>query len=161
MAPLVWLVTGSTGGIGAPLIKAIAARGDKVVATGRGVEKRIAHLKSENVAVLDLDVTAPKAVINDQIKKAVAIFGRIDVLVNNAGMVNFASIEEATEEYTSTVFAVNLFGAIKLTQAVLPYMREQRYGRIGFIGAGLSWQPLPFLGHYCMTKAAINSMFPE
>ena len=160
MAPLVWLVTGATGGIGTALVNNIAARGDKVIATGRKAEERIANIKSSNIAVLDLDVTAPTEEITAKVKAAVEVFGRIDVLVNNAGMASIVPLEDATEKFTSAIFNVNLFGAMRVTQAVLPYMREQKFGRIGFIGAGMAWQPLPFLGHYAMTKAALNSTSP-
>lgn len=95
MAPLVWLVTGCTGGLGYAFIESIAARGDMVVATGRNAEKRIAHLKSDNVAVLDLDLLASRSEIDRQIKKAVDIFGRLDVLVNNAGNAGAKFVEEA------------------------------------------------------------------
>lgn len=138
MAPLVWLVTGATSGIGATLVKGIAARGDKVVATGRKAEQRLANLKSENIALLDLDVTSSKAEIDEQIKRAVDIFGRIDVLINNAGMSSTVSLEEASEAFVAKIFNVNLFGSMKVTQAVLPYMRAQKSGHIGFLGAGLA-----------------------
>ena len=157
MAPLVWLVTGTTSGIGAALVDSIAARGDKVIATGRNASQRLADKKSDNVAALDLDVAASKADIEVQIRKALDIFGRIDVLINNAGMSSTSSVEEASEDFVSQLFQVNLFGAMKVTQAVLPHMRAQKFGRIGFIGAGLGWQPFPFLGHYAMAKAALSS----
>ena len=157
MAPLVWLVTGSTSGIGAALVQGIAGRGDKVIATGRGAEQRLAHLKSDNIAVLDLDVTASKSDIDEQISKAVTLHGRIDVLVNNAGMSSTSPLEEASEAFVAQIFGVNLFGSMKVTQAVLPYMRAQGAGRIAFIGAGLAWGPFPFLGHYAMAKAALSS----
>jgi NADP-dependent 3-hydroxy acid dehydrogenase YdfG len=95
MAPQVFLVTGTTSGIGAALVDHIAARGDKVIATGRKAEQRLGHLKSDNVAVLELDITAGKEVIKTQIKKAWEIFGHIDYLLNNAGMSAMKSAEEA------------------------------------------------------------------
>ncbi|KFX95918.1 hypothetical protein O988_05559 [Pseudogymnoascus sp. VKM F-3808] len=95
MAPLVWLVTGSTSGIGSALIEKIVARGDKVVASGRKVEERLGHLKSDNLAVLELDITAGPAEIKTQVKRAWDIFGHIDVLMNNAGMSAMKSAEEA------------------------------------------------------------------
>lgn len=95
MAPLVWLVTGSTSGIGAALINHIVERGDKVVASGRKVEQRLGHLKSENLALLELDITADISEIAAQVAKAWDIFGRIDVVMNNAGMSAMKSAEEA------------------------------------------------------------------
>ena len=156
MAPLVWLITGTTSGIGEALVKEVARRGDKVIATGRNAEERLQSLKSDNIALLDLDVASSREVINAQINTAVSIFGRIDVLINNAGMSASSSIEEASDAFMQRLFDVNLFGTIRVTQAVLPYMRKQRFGRIGCIGAGLAWAPFPFLGFYSMTKAAVG-----
>lgn len=95
MAPLIWLVTGSTSGIGAALVQNIVTRGDKVIASGRKVEERLGHLKSDNIALLELDIAAEAADIEARIKKAWAVFGHIDVLVNNAGMSAMRSAEEA------------------------------------------------------------------
>lgn len=95
MAPLIWLVTGSTSGIGAALVEKIVARGDKVIASGRNVEQRLGHLKSDNFAVLELDITTAQSEINMKVKQAWDIFGHIDVLMNNAGMSAMKSAEEA------------------------------------------------------------------
>ena len=95
MAPLVWLITGTTSGIGAALLDHIIAHGDQVIASGRNVEKRLGHLKSDNLAVLDLDITAGWAEIEAQVKKAWEIFGHIDVLMNNAGVSAMRTAEEA------------------------------------------------------------------
>jgi NADP-dependent 3-hydroxy acid dehydrogenase YdfG len=95
MAPLVWLVTGTTSGIGAALVEQIVSRGDKVIASGRKVEQRLAHLKSDNVALLELDITANTAEIDMAVKKAWDVFGHIDVLMNNAGMSAMKAAEEA------------------------------------------------------------------
>ncbi|KAK3356767.1 hypothetical protein B0T25DRAFT_452273 [Lasiosphaeria hispida] len=160
MAPLVWLITGSTSGSGLALVSALSARGDQVIATGRGASTRIAHLRSPNVAVLDLDVTAPLASIQAVISTAVAIFGRIDVLVNNAGVWRMSALEEASEAFVQGIFDVNLFGAVKTTQAVLPHMRAVKQGTVVFIGAGLGWAAIPFVGYYSLTKAALT-MFAE
>jgi len=95
MAPLIWLITGSTSGIGAALVDHIVSRGDKVIASGRRVEERIGNLKSENVALLELDITADSSTIKAQIGRAWETFGHIDVVVNNAGMSSMKSAEEA------------------------------------------------------------------
>lgn len=85
MAPLIWLITGATSGLGEALVSSALAAGDRVVATGRQAEERLAHLASDNVAVVDLDVSASREHIEAQVKKAWESFGRIDILVNNAG----------------------------------------------------------------------------
>lgn len=160
MAPLVWLITGCTSGIGLALVNGIAARGDNVIATGREAHSRLAHLKSDNVALLDLDVTAPLSEIQSTVAQAVTIFGRIDVLVNNAGKSRMSSLEEASEVFLKSIFDVNLFGAIKTTQAMLPHMRAAKTGTVVFIGAGLGWVSMPFLTPYSLTKASLT-MFAE
>jgi NAD(P)-dependent dehydrogenase (short-subunit alcohol dehydrogenase family) len=95
MAPLIWLVTGATSGIGSALVNHIVARGDRVIASGRKVEQRIGNLKSDNVAILELDIAAKSADIDVAVEKAWGIFGRIDVLMNNAGMSAMRAAEEA------------------------------------------------------------------
>jgi NAD(P)-dependent dehydrogenase (short-subunit alcohol dehydrogenase family) len=88
-------VTATTSGLGASLVEHILSRGDKVIATGRNAEKRLEGFKSANIAILNPDLTASRAHIRQQIDKAWALFGRIDVLFNNAGVSAPSSIEEA------------------------------------------------------------------
>ena len=101
MAPLVWLVTGATSGIGASIVNKIVSRGDKVIASGRKIEERLGHLKSANVALLELDITTSSANITARIQEAWRIFGHVDILVNNAGMSAMRSAEEAEYESCS------------------------------------------------------------
>ncbi|KAI1063342.1 hypothetical protein LB506_012880 [Fusarium annulatum] len=157
MPQSVWLVTATTSGLGAGVVQNLTARGDKVIATGRGATERLKHLQSDNVFLLDLDVTAPRAEIDEQVKKAWDVWGRIDVLLNNAGISAPKSIEEADDDFVRNVFDVNLFGTLHVTQAILPYFRAQQSGTIAFIGAGVGWGPLPFLGHYAASKAALGA----
>ncbi|KAK0614883.1 hypothetical protein B0T17DRAFT_619732 [Bombardia bombarda] len=161
MAPLVWLITGCTSGAGLALVHSVAARGDLVIATGRNASSRLSELSSSpSIAVLDLDVVSPLAEIQTIMASAVAIFGRIDVLVNNAGMARGSSVEEASEDLVRKLFDINLFGAIKVTQAVLPHMRKAKTGTVAFIGAGLGWAVMPFMTYYSTTKAALT-LFAE
>ncbi|KAB5559599.1 hypothetical protein GE09DRAFT_61442 [Coniochaeta sp. 2T2.1] len=153
----VWLVTGTTSGIGAALVKHIVERGDKVIATGRKAEERLGHLKSDNLAVLELDICADRHHIEEQIKKAWEIFGHIDVLVNNAGASAMKSAEEADDTYISNLFQVNLFGQMHVTQAILPYFRKQRSGTIAFTSSSTAWAILPFMTHYAASKAALTA----
>ncbi|KAH0542441.1 hypothetical protein FGG08_003196 [Glutinoglossum americanum] len=156
MAPLVWLVTGTTSGIGAALVDHIIARGDRVIASGRKAEQRLGHLKSDNIAVLELDIAAGRAEIDTQVKKAWNIFGHIDVLVNNAGMSAMKSAEEADDAFINNMFQVNLFGHMHVTQAILPFLRAQGHGCIGFTSSSTAWAPLPFMSHYAASKAALS-----
>lgn len=94
MAPLVWLVTGCSSGFGAAFVHEIIARGDKAIAIGRKTEARLAHLKGTGASILDLDVTASQEDLDAKIKEAISLYGRIDVLVNNAGYLEMGFIEE-------------------------------------------------------------------
>ncbi|RSM10816.1 hypothetical protein CEP52_003381 [Fusarium oligoseptatum] len=157
MAPLIWLITGATSGIGASLIEQVVARGDKVIASGRNVEKRLGHLKSDNIALLELDITATLVELRKKIETAWKIFGKIDVLMNNAGMSTMSSAEEADDAITNTVFEVNFFGHIRVTQAILPLFRAQGSGCIAFTSSGSAWTPFPFMSLYAASKAAMST----
>lgn len=161
MAHLVWLITGCTSGSGLALVHAIVKRGDKVIATGRGASTRLSSLSSkDSITVLDLDVTSPPAEIQAIVDHAASVNGRIDVLVNNAGRAGMSTLEEASPDFIKNIFDVNYFGAMKVTQAVLPHMRAAKRGTVAFIGAGLGHVAIPFLTHYSVTKAALTSSFP-
>jgi NADP-dependent 3-hydroxy acid dehydrogenase YdfG len=95
MSPTVWLITGSTSGIGAALVNHLVTVGDKVIASGRNVEKRLGTLKSDNLALLELDILDSSTAIRTKIEEAWSIFGHIDILMNNAGMSAMKSAEEA------------------------------------------------------------------
>ncbi|KAH8885007.1 NAD(P)-binding protein [Thozetella sp. PMI_491] len=157
MGSLTWLVTGATSGIGHELVQGIASRGDIAIATGRLAETRLASFASESIVPFDLDVTAPLEEIKLRISAAMQLFGRIDVLVNNAGIARPCTLEETSEKFMARLFDVNLFGAVKVTQAVLPHMRAAGGGKIGFVGTGFSWAPIPFTVQYSMAKAALST----
>lgn len=93
MSAQVWFITGTSSGFGAEFVKAALARGDKVIATARN-EERIAHLKDLGAATMQLDVTAPQEELNRKANEAISVYGRIDVLVNNAGYTQFGMTEE-------------------------------------------------------------------
>lgn len=96
MAQLVWLVTGCASGLGEQFVYAILARGDKVIATERNASSRLQHLASTGAAILDLDVSLGTKQIENTVEEALGIYGRIDVLVNNAGYMESCYIEELT-----------------------------------------------------------------
>jgi NADP-dependent 3-hydroxy acid dehydrogenase YdfG len=108
MTALVWLVTGATSGLGKALVSNIVSKGDKVVATGRNAEQRLADLMSSNVAVVDLDVSASREIIDAQVAKAWAAFGQIDIVVNNAGFSAPKSIEEARYNISARYFLIGI-----------------------------------------------------
>jgi NAD(P)-dependent dehydrogenase (short-subunit alcohol dehydrogenase family) len=95
MAPQVWLVTGTSSGFGVAFVHSLLARGDKVIATARTLSK-ISNLKKAGAATLQLDVTSSQAELEKIAQEAIAIHGKIDVLVNNAGYSHFGTLEDAT-----------------------------------------------------------------
>jgi NAD(P)-dependent dehydrogenase (short-subunit alcohol dehydrogenase family) len=124
----VWLITGAASGLGRAIAEAAVARGDHVVAT----DIDLAGVRSwagSGVHAVQLDVTDRQSA-DRAVAEAVAKFGRIDVLVNNAGFGVFGSLEELPEEQVRRQFETNTFGTWNVTRAVLPQLREQRGGHI-------------------------------
>ena len=131
MEQKVWFITGSSRGFGNEWARAALKRGDKVVATARSVDS-LNDLKDEfkqTVLPLQLDVTH-RASCFAAIEKAHQHFGRIDIVVNNAGYGLFGMVEEITEAEARAQMETNFFGALWITQAVLPIMRKQQSGHI-------------------------------
>lgn len=153
----VWFITGTSTGFGREMAEQLLGNGEIVVATARKVEQ-IADLAAkfpDTALALPLDVTDPAA-IDFAVAAALAKFGRVDVLVNNAGYGICGGVEETTEAEFMPVFETNVFGLIRLTRAFLPYFRKQRSGNIvnlssiaGLIG-GAGW------GYYNASKFAVN-----
>lgn len=155
---LVWLVTGTSSGIGRQIVEAALKRGDKVIATARAKSfSQLDDLKAKGADVLELDVTYSRAKLNEIAKAALALHGRVDVLVNNAGFYLAGSIEENTEEETLEQFNTNFFGALSVTRAFLPSMRERKSGTIIFIGSMGGWTASANSGLYCASKAALRA----
>ncbi len=131
MAQKTWFITGCSRGFGREWAEAALARGDRVAATARDVETlgELAETYGDSLLALELDVDdragdfAAVAAAHEQ-------FGRLDVVVNNAGYGLFGAIEEVSEEQARAQIETNLFGALWVTQAALPIMREQRSGHI-------------------------------
>lgn len=157
MSQLVWLITGSSSGFGELFVQQILARGDRVLATGRSLEK-LKHLEQAGAAILQLDVTDEQQALNDTITKAIAVYGKIDVLVNNAAYIAFGAWEDLECEQFSAQFATNVFGAIKVTRAILPHFRQRRSGTIVFIGSLSGWQGHPFVSAYSGSKFALEGL---
>ena len=153
----VWMITGSTRGIGLEIARAALAAGEQVVATGRDPAQITAALGSENARLLslELDVTVPRHAISAA-EAAQVRFGRIDVLVNNAGYGQLGMFEESSPVEVEQQFRVNVFGSMDVTRAVLPLMRQQRSGHIFTITSigGLRGGAAASL--YCATKFALE-----
>lgn len=127
----IWFITGSSRGLGRSLTEAVLAKGDKVAATARKPEQLddlVAKYPGQ-IHAIRLDVTDEAEVIK-AVADAVAVFGRIDVVVNNAGFGITGAAEAFTHEQITSQIDTNLYGPIYVTRAILPYLRRQRSGRI-------------------------------
>ena len=153
----VWFITGCSTGFGRELAKMVSDRGYRVVITARDPAKveDIAAPHRDRALVLQLDVTDPVEV-DAAVKSAVKHFGRIDVLVNNAGIGYFGAVEESDEEEVRRMFEINFFGLARMTCAVLPVMRKQRSGHIVNISSIGGLKSFPTLAYYNATKYAVE-----
>lgn len=152
-----WFITGANRGIGLEITQAALANNDRVVATGRNLEKLEAALgqPSEQLAFAELNVQSPEQAQN-AVNVALSKFGRIDVLVNNAGYGQLGHFETVSREAIDSQFATNVFGLMDVTRAVLPTMRRQRSGHIfnlSSIGGVLGFESSSI---YCATKFAVE-----
>ncbi|MCO5972031.1 SDR family oxidoreductase [Actinoallomurus soli] len=129
--PRVWFITGTSTGLGRAIADAALARGERVVATARDPQtvKDLVERAPELVRAVALDVTDP-AQVAAAVGTAIEEFGRIDVLVNNAGHGLIGALEELSDEQIDAVLATNVLGVIGVTRAVLPHMRARRRGHI-------------------------------
>ncbi|MEU5259810.1 SDR family oxidoreductase [Amycolatopsis sp. NPDC021455] len=155
----VWLITGTSRGFGRIWAEAALDRGDKVAATARDVAALdgLVERFGDAVLPLSLDVTE-KSAVEQAVKTAHAHFGRIDVVVNNAGHGLFGMTEEVTEEQVHAQFETNVFGALWVTQAVLPYLREQGSGHIVQVSSIGGLRAFPLLGVYNASKWALEGL---
>ncbi|MBW6523259.1 SDR family NAD(P)-dependent oxidoreductase [Sphingomonas sp. RHCKR47] len=153
----VWLVTGCSTGFGRALAERVLARGWRVVATARG-EDRVADLIArapDRALAVDLDVTDP-AQVRAAVAAATERFGRVDVLVNNAGYGYQSSVEEGDEAEIRAQFDANVFGLFAMTRAVLPGMRERRGGAIVNVTSVAGLVGFPASGYYAASKHAVE-----
>ena len=155
----VWLVTGASTGFGRELVEYLLARGERVVATARKVDAlvELGTRYPERALVAAMDVTDQKQV-EVAIGAAVLWFGRIDVLVNNAGYGMVGAVEESAEEEFRPMFETNVFGLIRVTQAVLPQMRAQGSGHIVNLSSIGRLVATPGFGLYNATKFAVEGL---
>jgi NAD(P)-dependent dehydrogenase (short-subunit alcohol dehydrogenase family) len=157
------LVTGCSSGFGLEIALAFARRGDQVVATMRdlsrseALRRRVAEESLGGVSIEQLDVTRPESV-QAAVRQALAQHRAIDVLVNNAGIGAVGALEVIAPETFRDVFETNVLGALAVTRAVLPSMRERRHGRIVFMSAIGGLLNTPYLGAYCASKHALDCL---
>ncbi len=154
-----WLITGCSSGIGKGIAEAVLAKGDQAVITSRNKDKLQSFVDQypENVLAVELELTQ-SGEIEQLVQQAVAHFGHIDVLVNNAGHGYRAAVEEGEFEQLDNLFQTNLFGPIQLIQAVLPMMRKERRGAIINISSIAAFSAGVGSGYYAASKAALESV---
>jgi len=153
----VYLITGTSTGFGRSLAEAVLERGDKVVLTARKPEQvaQLAQANPENAIAIRLDVTNAEE-REAAVQATIERFGRIDVLVNNAGQGSLGAIEGFSSEQIRKQFEVNCFGVIEMTRAVLPLMRHQKSGHIVNITSIGGLASIGGFALYCSTKFAIE-----
>ncbi|MEV4363301.1 SDR family NAD(P)-dependent oxidoreductase [Nonomuraea sp. NPDC049625] len=155
----VWFVTGSSRGLGRNFVEAALSRGDKVAATARtiGSFDELVAAYGGAVLPLELDVT-DKAAVFESVKRAGEHFGRLDVIVNNAGYAYVGAIEEMTEQQLRDQLETNVFGAVWVIQAALPYLREQGAGHIIQLSSAAGLMAFPLSGAYSASKWALEAV---
>ena len=159
MSEKVWFITGCSTGFGRQIAKKAIEAGHKVAVTARNtdqIQDLVAGKEAHTIA-LALDVTN-QTQVKEAVQNTIEQFGRIDVLVNNAGIGYFGSVEESVEEETRKMFEINFWGLMRVTNEVLPHMRNQKSGHIinfSSIGGLVSF---PTLGYYHATKYAVEGI---
>jgi short-subunit dehydrogenase len=146
------LVTGASSGIGRAAARALVDAGFAVAGTSRNAANA---RPLAGVSFLDLDVASDESV-HSLVEKVIERFGRIDVLVNNAGVGAVGAGEESSINQTKEVFDINVFGLMRMTNAVLPHMRAQGSGRVVNVSSVLGLIPAPFMAIYAATKHAVE-----
>jgi len=153
----VWYITGASQGLGLTLVKKLLENGYGVAATSRNAQalkKAVGMIDSERFLPLSVDLNDADS-IDESIQQTLNAFGRIDVVVNNAGYGMAGTVEEITEQDIRNIFDVNVLAAIDVVKTVLPFMREQRSGYIINIGSVAGFAGAPGWAIYSATKAAV------
>jgi len=155
----VWFITGCSTGFGRELARLVLERGDRAVVTARSVDKLADLVRGheDQALALALDVDHRQQVF-DVVREAEGRFGRIDVLVNNAGYGYLAAIEEGEDPEVRAMFETNVFGLIAATQAVLPIMRRQKSGHVINISSIGGLVSFGATGFYHATKYAVEGL---
>jgi NAD(P)-dependent dehydrogenase (short-subunit alcohol dehydrogenase family) len=155
----VWFITGTSQGFGRELVRAALQRGDSVIATSRNPQAMAAAFSSaaDRLLAVSLDLRNT-AQISSVVERAIARFSRIDVLVNNAGYGITGAVEEASEKEIAALYDTNVFGLLRVTRAVLPYLRKQRSGHIVNLSSIGGLTGMPGWGIYNSTKFAVEGL---
>jgi NAD(P)-dependent dehydrogenase (short-subunit alcohol dehydrogenase family) len=156
MEQKVWFITGVSRGLGRSIAQAALDRGDVVIGTSRDGKSALTDASGE-IHVLALDLTDRDQIFS-AIAKAHSLYGRIDVVVNNAGYGLIGAIEETSIEELQHLFSVNFLAAVHVTHAVLPFLRKQRHGHIVNISSIAGFSAPPGAGFYAAAKYALEGM---
>ncbi|WP_430401628.1 SDR family NAD(P)-dependent oxidoreductase [Fluviicola sp.] len=157
--PKIWFITGASRGFGRVWTEAILKRGDKVAATARKLES-IADFKEkygDHVLTLELDVT-DHAQVKKVLEQAHEHFGRLDIVLNNAGYSLVGTIEEASTDEVRALFETNVYGPMAVIRAALPLLRKQGGGHILGTSSNLGHVTFPVVGYYCSSKWAFEAI---
>jgi NAD(P)-dependent dehydrogenase (short-subunit alcohol dehydrogenase family) len=155
----VWFVTGSSRGLGRNFVEAALSRGDKVAATARSTESLddLVAVHGDALLPLAMDVT-DKVAVFESVQRAKEHFGRLDVIVNNAGYAQVGAIEELTEQELRDQLETNVFGAVWVIQAALPHLRAQGSGHIIQLSSAAGLIAMPLGGAYHASKWALEGL---
>lgn len=153
----VWLVTGCSTGFGRHIATALLNEGERVVVTARNTQQIEDLAALGDALILPLDVTDPAQAMQ-VVQAAEHRFGRVDVLINNAGVGYFSSVEDSDDEAVRRMFEVNYFGTANMIRAVLPGMRKRRTGMIVNLTSVGGLVGFEAVGHYCATKFAVEGL---
>lgn len=155
----VWFITGASSGLGYEFTVAALESGDKVVAVARNIETlmKLKMSYKERLIPMKLDVTDRSAVFST-VEAAIEHFGKLDIVINNAGNMVLGMVEEFSEEEARIQMETNFFGALWVSQAIMPYLREQRSGHIIQISSIGGLVTGPMAGIYSASKFALEGM---
>ncbi|MEU1283302.1 SDR family NAD(P)-dependent oxidoreductase [Kitasatospora sp. NPDC005856] len=155
----VWFVTGSSRGLGRAFVSAALSRGDRVAATARNTGQLAELVAAHGDAVLPLPLdVADRAAVHRAVLRAHQHFGRLDVVVNNAGYGLSGAVEELSERQLRDQLDTNLFGPLRVVQAALPLLRAQGSGHIVQISSVAGLAAFPLGGGYCASKWALEGL---
>lgn len=159
MTAKIWFITGAARGFGHIWAEAALARGDKVAATARNTDslETLVEQYGDRVLPLQMDVTDSRQV-SDAVTKAHNHFGQLDVVLNNAGYALAGAIEEACLDEVKTEFDTNFFGMLRVIQAVLPVLRNQKHGHILGVSSVAGLVAGPVTGFYNASKWAVEAL---
>lgn len=152
----VWFITGASKGMGLEVTKAVLANGDKVVATSRNRGELIKNIgeATENYLPLQLDITND-AEVKEAITVSIERFGKLDVVLNNAGYYLVGSLEEVSDEEFRKTIDVNVFGTVNVIRNVMPHLRQQKSGHIINISSNMGYMGFANTGSYNAAKFAV------